>query len=562
MSGPDDRPAWRSFWVLTLTIALLLATTTLVWFGYRATREWELSTRQLTERRASEVLALLVAALTRDMKGVQLSVLVPINQEVLRSDPPHDLREVFARAFARFPYPESFVVWTATGAADGRTYVFNRADRPPPWETGRPTEDPYPVVLRRDPAALRPLILEARALAAHGKRFALVESQVAGVPYQAIVHLLYRTPDSGELFALVAFTVNMQWVRRAYFDAIARQVARIGGEAEEMSLLILDETRQSVASNGIRSGDGPVRERQFPLVFFDPDLMASLPPPRPVVRHWTARVAPSSDSALDAVATGARRTFMLISFAGLAAIAALVATARAVRASAELAALKSEFASTATHELKTPLALIRLVSDTLAKGRYSSTDTVRDYARLLADQSARLTRLIDNLLMYARVTDLRQAYSFDPVDVVDLVEDALEHVQPRLDELGFGVHVDVPADLPRLSVDRAAMLQVLDNLIDNAIKYSGPARSIDISARRNGSSVHVMVIDRGPGIPREDVPRVFDKFFRGRSAKVGGSGLGLTIARRVVRDHGGRIELRSTPGEGTTVEVSLPCTHA
>ena len=103
----------RSATAVTLTAALAVGIGALVWFGSRATTEWQRSTAQLVDQRANEVLALLIAGLNRDMKGAQLSVLVPINHEALRTDPPHDLRQVFARAFARFPYPESLLVWRA-----------------------------------------------------------------------------------------------------------------------------------------------------------------------------------------------------------------------------------------------------------------------------------------------------------------------------------------------------------------------------------------------------------------------------------------------------------------
>ncbi len=267
---------------MAFTLALLVGISALVWFGYRATREWQRSTGQLVERRANEVLALLMAGLNRDMKGAQLSVLVPINHEALRPDPPHELRQVFARAFARFPYPESFFVWRATDRGDqGLTYFFNRADRPPRWSPGAVTGDPYPVVLSRDPAPIQPLVALARAHARSGRTFALVETTIAGVPYQAIVHLLYQSSAPTHLFGLVGFTVDMDWVRANYFEPIVRQVARIGGEADEMSLQIVNESGGMVTGNGVPPRGGVVVERAFPLVFFDPDLLAAMPPPRP-----------------------------------------------------------------------------------------------------------------------------------------------------------------------------------------------------------------------------------------------------------------------------------------
>jgi signal transduction histidine kinase len=419
------------------------------------------------------------------------------------------------------------------------------------------TGDPYPVVLSRDPDAIQPLIALARAHAGSGRTFALVETTIAGVPYQAIVHLLYQSSAPTHLFGLVGFTVDMDWVRANYFEPIVRQVARIGGEADEMSLQIINESGQAVSGNGVPPR-GVVVERAFPLVFFDPDLLAALPLPRPQVPFWTARVAPGREGAMDSVAEGADRTFLFISLAAVTTVIGLVVTARAVRAAAALAAMQSDFVSTVTHELKTPLASIRLISETLAKGRYSTPDTIGDYARLLSDESERLRGLVDNLLTFARVNDAQHTYTFETIDVLDVIEDVLEHADGRLAEQNFEVVVDIPHDLPRVHADRVAFMQVLTNLIDNAIKYSDGRRYLAISARATGDNVAVEVADHGIGIPRDELERVFERFFRGHGVRPGGSGLGLTIARRVIEDHGGKIAVRSAHGEGTVVMITLP----
>jgi signal transduction histidine kinase len=573
----SDPVSQRRLWspLAALTLGLALATAALVWFGYRATREWQRSAAELVEGRVEEVLALLIAAITRDMKGAQVSVLVPTSYETIAPQFSHDFRQTSARAFALFPYPESFFIWKDTGSGDGIVHFFNRADRPPAWDATVPTEDPYPVVLVQDPSPVDGLVRQARALADSGRSFGLVEAMIAGTPYQAIVHMLYAgpiqrpdidppgagvAPGGGRtpvLVGLVGFTINMSWVRSEYFPEIVRQVARIGGRRDDMSLTITAEDGQVIASNGVTSADGPIRERSFPLLFVDPDLTSATAPRRPVPPFWTARVSPARDSAMLAVTAGATRTFILISIAALATFVGLAATARAARASAELAAMKSEFISTVTHELKTPLALIRLVSETLAMGRYTSPGTIGDYARLLSLESDRLIRLVDNLLTYARISDTRQMYSFEAIEVADLVEDALESFHPRLAQLEMKLDVEVPTTLAHARIDRTSMLKVVDNLVDNALKYAAAGKYLRISARANETLLHLEIADRGPGIGPEESARVFDKFFRGRSAPAGGSGLGLTIAQRIVHDHGGHIEFRSVPGVGTTVDVTL-----
>ena len=166
--------------------------------------------------------------------------------------------------------------------------------------------------------------------------------------------------------------------------------------------------------------------------------------------------------------------FLLISIAAGASLLAIVLTVRADRANVALASMKSDFVAAVTHELKTPVALIRLVGDTLANGRYTSPNKVQEYAGLLSVEASRLGSSIDNLLTYARYSSSAAASATELADVepADLVEDALQGFRPVLANLEFDVVIDVPRDLPQICVDRPAMIQALDNIVDNAIKYS------------------------------------------------------------------------------------------
>ena len=212
-----------------------------------------------------------------------------------------------------------------------------------------------------------------------------------------------------------------------------------------------------------------------------------------------------------------------------------------------------------THELKTPVAFIRLVGDTLANGRYTSPKTVQEYAGLLSVEASRLSSSIDNLLTYARYSSsAASATELADVEPADLVEDALQGLRPVLANREFDLVIDVPPDLPQICVDRPAMIQALDNIVDNAIKYSTTEKHLAVSARATAKSVTLTVRDRGTGIASKDLSRVFERFYRGGNVTVSGSGLGLPIAKRIVESHGGRIEVRSAVGSGTEVDVTLP----
>lgn len=565
-----DSPTGRPSGILVFATGLSLATIALVWLAWVANGEMRRSTNLLLERRASEVLALTSAALNKDMKGAWLSVLVPLDQAAVREDPPYDLLQLTSRAFARFPYPESFIVWTDTGEPSGRTYVFNRSDRPLPWDVGtRPTE-PYPVTLVRDPPALQPLVQRIRQEAQFRRRFALVEMTFQGVPYQVVAHYMFQQPEQGHLSALVAFTVNLDWVRREYLGDLLREVATIDGSQDAMAISVLDERGAVVANSGAPSTVSPVRRRTFPLLFIEPALISSLalsergssrveglPQDRPVIREWITEVRPAAEAVSAAAALGTQM-LLLASLAGAASLVAVLMTVRAVRVSSELATMKSEFVSAVTHELKTPLALIKLVGETLERGRYTSSDTIRDYATILSQEERRLSHLIENLLTYSRLSELQPMLADEAVDLSELVEDVLEPFRPRLHELGFRLGVDLDPELPHVTGDRTALAQVFSNLIDNAIKYSPEHKSLDIEARVDGARVRVTISDSGAGIPEEEIPKVFEKFYRGRHAREFGSGLGLAIVRRIVQQHHGTLEVRSVVGTGTTVAVLLP----
>jgi len=545
--------------VMTFVVAMFAATVALVSLGYVATREWRSGTNLLLGRRANEALALVRVALVKDMTGAWITAVVPFNSTMLDEDPPYNMYQVSARAFAKFPYPESFVLWTHTERDEGATYAFNRADRPPPWETRPSSDDPFPVVMVREPAALAGLVAAVRKQATAASPFIVLEQSIDGAPYQIVAHALFSSSAPHALLGFMAFTVNMRWLHAEYFDPLMEQVEKIGGGG--LSITVSDDEGRVVtkAAPIEPDGTGDLHTR-FELLFIDRGLVQSIPSRPTPVREWTAHVRSIPDRTLLATLQGSRRIFFLISIAAGASLLALVLTVRADRASVALASMKSDFVAAVTHELKTPVASIRLVADTLASGRYTSPRTVQEYAGLLSVEASRLSGSIDSLLTYARYSDSHAASATELADVepADLVEDALQGFRPVLANLEFELIVDVPPDLPQICVDRPAMIQALENIVDNAIKYSTNERRLSVTGTATARNVTLTVRDRGNGIVPRDLSRVFERFYRGGNVTVSGSGLGLPIAKRIVEAHGGLIEVRSTVGSGTEVDLTLP----
>lgn len=545
--------------ILILAAALGLATGALAWLGYRATREWRASAVMVAERRVDEVAALLINALTKDMRGAQQSILLPLQYEEVTPEPPYELADLVARAFARFPYPESFFLWRADQRKTEAGILFNRTDRPPSWHKSNPAASAFPVTVVFDsPEAYRFATL-ARSYVLSRAPFALFETNIGEIPYHVISRVLYKPRSQKEIVAVIGFTVNLDWVRKEYFKELTHQIGRIGGDsgATALSLTILDAQGRLVTQTRPKSGGGPVRERQFPLMFFDSsvsiDTLAHLP-----LQQWTAVVSAADDPLLGAADAGAKRTLALISLATAAAVVGMLLALRSMRTNAQLAAMKDDFVATVSHELKTPLASISLIGDTLTKGRYSSQNTIAEYGELLVKEASRLTRHVENLLRFSRITQSKEKYSMENVDISELVNEALLRFQPQFHERAFEVKYEKLPDKHYVYCDRDAVIQVFENVLDNAIKHSGIGRSIEIRAYPSAGDIHVSLKDRGKGIFPDELPLVFDKFFRGRNAGQHGSGLGLSIAQKIVKDHGGSLVMESIVDEGTTVTVSFP----
>jgi signal transduction histidine kinase len=548
---PDDPSAqWRS--VTTLAVGLCLATTALVGFGYIATRGWVQSTTSVVEGRASEALALVGVALNRDMKGAWTTVLVPTNLAAIEEDPPYSMRQSIARAFATFPYPESFLIWKASGTI----YAFNRTERWPAWDHGVPPDDPFPVAIVQDPPALKVVVAALRARPEAQAGFVSIDADIDGVPYQVVAHLLFATSAPHALLGIAAFTVNIQWFKGEYFGPLLTQIGRIGNSEDGLWFAVGDDQGRTVATTSARPPDSREFERHFDLLFLDPAVDSGMPMAS-AVRQWTVKVRPRDDRLLSGLQE-ARRTFAVIAIAGILATAALLLTVRALRARAVATSMKSDFVSEATHELKTPLALIRLVGDTLARHRYSSEAELQEYAGLLSQEAGRLSESINSLLTYARYGDPSSTSQITMATAAlnDLIEAALERFRPALAARGFDLVVDIPPNV-RLTVDTSSIIQVFESVVDNAIKYSSADPRLTISAHREGRQIVIAFTDHGIGIPGGDIPHVFNRFYRARNATVVGSGLGLTIVRSIVRRHGGTVTLRSQIDVGTEVEIRM-----
>ncbi len=220
--------------------------------------------------------------------------------------------------------------------------------------------------------------------------------------------------------------------------------------------------------------------------------------------------------------------------------------------------LRRNLTADVAHELRTPLSVIRGKLEGVLDGVYPAT---AEHLEPIVEETELLTRLVEDLRLLSHAEAGQLKLEKRPMDVGDLLRDARVNFSPQADDRGVTLALDLPAELPRVMADRRRIAQVLGNLLSNALRHTPEGGCVTLAAAERDGAVAVTVTDTGTGIPPEDLPYVFERFWRGersRSRSGGGSGLGLAIAKQLVELHGGKIEVESTLGEETTFLVTLP----
>ena len=238
---------------------------------------------------------------------------------------------------------------------------------------------------------------------------------------------------------------------------------------------------------------------------------------------------------------------------------------RAVRREFEIARIRTDFVSNVSHELRTPLATIRIMSEMLTMGAVPPGEKQQEYHSTILSETERLTRLIDNVLDFARIEQGRKKYRFVEGDLMTVVEEVQRVTQDYLASAKFELAVEAQPELPSVRFDHDALVQALINLVTNAVQYTDAddpdKRLILLSVYHQRGSAVLSVKDRGQGIPADERGAVFDKFHRGGdylTRTVRGTGLGLSIVQHIAEAHGGEVRLDSEPGQGSTFYVLLP----
>ncbi len=230
----------------------------------------------------------------------------------------------------------------------------------------------------------------------------------------------------------------------------------------------------------------------------------------------------------------------------------------------EVLKIKSDFVSSVSHEFKTPLTSIKTLVERLHDGKVQEKTKMRQYFSVIAQDTDKLTRMVGNILDFSKIEEGKREYDFVETDVAQLVSHQIQEFRKNELRKDFSIQAFIQKDIPKLSVDKEAFSQVLDNLLDNAVKFSSDKREIQVHLRKDEENIVVEVKDKGIGIAPDEWDKIFDKFYQGKNAfkqTVKGAGLGLTLVKHTVEVHGGRISIKSKVGEGSAFSLIFPVTR-
>ena len=544
-----------------LAVVVAIPVAVLFYFQFRSLNDLEATSAVVLRQLSHDTADSLTRQIEEALKRPHIDLLLRPGQQG-RMDPP-DLAwidSVFAEGLAASPFIEELWLWTGRG--EGRSdkmFVYDRASLAAP---------PGALDQRFRESAARHTQLVPLLLGMSAERRAIVAFPAVIDDRQKYVQVQLRfTPTRDRITGFLGFMVDAEHLRSTYFPSlIQRRLADVQQSIgfPPLQVYMLDGGGTTVSAPGVAPAPVTfVDERSLPLVFFDRELLEYAAPYEQRRETWRVRTSYGIQTIPEIVSAKTRPQMALMIVLAVVMASGVFFVAGAAAREVRVAELKSNFVASVSHDLKTPLALIQLFAETLELGRVRTQDRAQEYYRIINTEARKLTRLIENLLDFSKMEAGLRPYRRESADLGALTTQVLAEMSSQFAQTHFTVQAHVAPDLPRVLVDEDAVEQAIENLLVNAMKYSGESRDIEVRVGRQGRHVCVSVSDHGIGIARREQKRIFRKFYRVESGLGGGPqgcGLGLAIVDHTMRGHSGFVRVDSEPERGSTFTLHFPIT--
>jgi signal transduction histidine kinase len=543
-----------------LAVAVAIPVAVLFYFQFRSLHAIEETSTVVLRQLSKDTAENLATDIEDALKAPHIQVLLRIFQS--RTEP-LDLawiEPVLVQNLESSRFVDAFFVWSTIGPAH-QTQKLLGIDREPPVQGEFMRSSGF----HEDADVAAAILPRIRELAAH--RRAIVAFQVPINGRATYVQAQLRWNDNAtrdRVTSFQALAVDAERLRTEHLPALikarlAQSRAPIGFPPLEVALV--NETDETLFYSGAERPLAYTDERAFPVVFFDRQLLEYTAPLETHRDVWRLRVGYGAQTIEEIVAASTRPQKALLAMLALALGFGVFFVAWAAAREVRLAELKSNFVSSVSHDLKTPLALIQLFAETLELGRLKSTERAMEYYRIINSEARKLTRLIDNILDFSKMEAGLRPYKVLPQNLGDIVERVLAALQSQFSQNRFTVRYEPAGPMPTVLADIDAVQQAIENLLTNAMKYSGESRDIWVRTAVENGYACVSVTDRGIGIPHRQQRKIFRKFYRVEADAVTGPqgcGLGLAIVDHTMRGHGGHVRVESEPMQGSTFTLCFP----
>jgi len=531
-----------------LATAVAIPVAVLFYFQFRSLNDLGRSSAVVLRQLSQETADGVERSIEDALKAPYINVLLGIAQRQLE---PLDLKFI-ENVFTKSLQTDSFVT---------RYYVWSDV-----------TDDHRSEVLAYDcnshgfftPAEGAMVVKRFQELASEKRAITTFEAVVDGRRAYFQGQLRFTFPSRDRLTSFVALRVDADNLRHNFFPSLLNaRLKNIEGPTGFPPLIVtvFDAENRVIFPPGGSASQRYVDQRTFPLVFFDPELQEYGAPRARKSEVWRLQTGYGNRTIPEIIEARAQpQRAMMAVLAGIMALSVFFVVRAAAR-EVKFAELKSNFVSSVSHDLKTPLALIQLFAETLELGRLKNTERAQEYYRIINSEARKLTRLINNLLDFSRIEAGLRQYRAEPTDLGQVTSRVLDSLDSQFRHNQFTVTTRVAPNLPPVLIDPEAAEQAIDNVLSNAMKYSPEHRHIVVEVDGVDGFGRVRVTDQGIGIAPRYQRRIFRKFYRiqtdaGTGAQ--GTGLGLAIVDHIMRALGGFVRVDSEPGRGSTFALHFP----